>query len=71
MARARPHPWTVEDFLAFEAEEPERYEFVDGIVRTMTGGSAAHSAIKLNLAIALRAALSSGHAGSMSTISKL
>jgi Uma2 family endonuclease len=59
MARAR-HPWTVEDFLAFEAEEPERYEFVDGIVRMMTGGSAAHSAIKLNLAIALKAALGSG-----------
>ena len=52
MARARPHPWTVEDFLAFEAEEPERYEFVDGIVRLMTGGSAAHSAIKGNVAIA-------------------
>ena len=32
MAKARPHPWTVEDFLAFEAEEPETYEFVDGIV---------------------------------------
>jgi hypothetical protein len=32
MARARPHPWTVEDFLAFEAEEPERYEFVDSVV---------------------------------------
>jgi Uma2 family endonuclease len=63
MARARAHPWTVEDFLAFEAEEPERYEFVDGIVRMMTGGSAAHSAIKGNLLTALDAALreSPGH----------
>ena len=60
MARARPHVWTVEDFLAFEAEEPERYEFVDGIVRMMTGGSAAHSAIKLNVALALRSGLRSG-----------
>jgi Uma2 family endonuclease len=60
MAKARPQPWTVEDFLAFEAEEAERYEFVDGIVRMMTGGSAAHSAIKLNIAIALKAALGSG-----------
>lgn len=60
MARAGPKPWTVEDFLAFEAEESERYEFVDGIVRMMTGGSAAHSAIKLNIALALRAALGSG-----------
>jgi hypothetical protein len=41
MARATPHLWTADDFLAFEAEEPERYEFVDGIVRMMTGGSAA------------------------------
>lgn len=60
MAKAEPQPWTVEDFLAFEAEELERYEFVDGIVRMMTGGSAAHSAIKLNVAVALRSALRGG-----------
>jgi Uma2 family endonuclease len=60
MARARSHPWTVDDFLAFEAEEPERHEFVDGIVRMMTGGSAAHSAIKGNIFAELRAALRSG-----------
>jgi Uma2 family endonuclease len=60
MARARPHPWTVDDFLAFEAEEPERYEFVDGIVRMMTGGSAAHSAIKGNTFAEFRAALRAG-----------
>jgi Uma2 family endonuclease len=50
----------VDDFLAFEAEEPERYEFVDGIVRMMTGGSAAHSAIKTNATNALNAALRDG-----------
>jgi Uma2 family endonuclease len=60
MARARSHSSTVDDFLAFEAEEPERYEFVDGIVRMVTGGSAAHSAIKGNVFAALRAALRSG-----------
>jgi Uma2 family endonuclease len=60
MAKVRPHPWTVEDFLAFEAEEAERYEFVDGIVRMMTGGCAAHSAIKGNLFAELRLALRSG-----------
>jgi Uma2 family endonuclease len=60
MARARPHSWTVEDFLAYESEEPERYEFVDGIVRMMTGGSAAHSAIKGNLFAELRSCLRSG-----------
>ena len=51
MAKVLPQPWTVEDFLAFEAEEVERYEYVGGIVRMMTGGSAAHSAIKDNLAL--------------------
>jgi Uma2 family endonuclease len=60
MAKARGHPWSVEDFLAFEAEESDRYEFVGGIVRMMTGGSAAHSAIKLNIALALGTALGSG-----------
>jgi Uma2 family endonuclease len=60
MAEARPHPWTVDDFLAFEAEEPERYEFVDGIVRMMTGGSAAHSAIKGNIFAELRTVVRGG-----------
>lgn len=60
MASSLPQPWTVEDFLAFEAEEEERYEFVDGIVRLMTGASAAHSAIKGNLCFALRTALAGG-----------
>jgi Uma2 family endonuclease len=63
MARARPHLWTVEDFLAYEAEEPERYEFVDGIVRMMTGASAAHSRIKGNLLTALDTALRDGPCG--------
>ena len=60
MAKALPQPWTVDDFLTFEAEESDRYEYVGGIVRMMTGGSAAHSAIKLNVALALRSALRSG-----------
>ena len=60
MAEAMHRPWTVENFLAFEAEEEERYEFVGGVVRMMTGASAAHSAIKLNVALALRSALGRG-----------
>jgi Uma2 family endonuclease len=60
MAKARPHLWTVEEFLAFEAREPERYEFVDGVVRMMTGGSFAHSVIKINVANGLNAALGDG-----------
>ncbi len=60
MAKARPQPWTVEEFLAFEADEPERYEFVDGILRMMTGGSVAHSVIKLNVTNVLNASLREG-----------
>ncbi len=60
MAKAQPYLWTVEDFLAFEGQEPERYEFVDGIVRMMTGGSVAHGVIKNNVTNALNAALGEG-----------
>jgi Uma2 family endonuclease len=60
MAKATPQPWTVEEFLVFEAEEPERYEFVDGILRMMTGGSVAHSVIKNNATNALNASLREG-----------
>jgi Uma2 family endonuclease len=60
MAKARPQPWTVEEFLAFEAEEPDRYEFVDSILRMMTGGSVAHSVIKNNATNVLNASLSEG-----------
>jgi Uma2 family endonuclease len=60
MAKARPQPWSIEDFLAFEAEEAERYELVDGIVRMMTGSSAALSRIKTNVTNALNDALREG-----------
>jgi Uma2 family endonuclease len=60
MAKAKPQPWTVEEFLAFEAEEPERYEFVDSILRMMTGGSAAHSVIKNNATNVLNASFREG-----------
>ena len=60
MAEAAPRAWTVEDFLRFEAQEDERYEFVDGVILMMTGGSIAHSVIKLNLGAELRAALRGG-----------
>jgi Uma2 family endonuclease len=52
-----PKPWTVEDFLEWEARQPERCEFVDGMVLGMVGGSAAHATIKDNVTGALRARL--------------
>ena len=45
---------SLEEFLAWEREEPERYEYAGGVITMMTGGSAAHVTIALNLAIALR-----------------
>ena len=44
--------WTVDDFLAWEAQQPERYEFIDGMVFMMVGGSAAHAIIKDNVTAA-------------------
>jgi Uma2 family endonuclease len=60
MARAVGQPWTVENFLAFEAAELEHYEFIGGIVRMVTGDTAAHSAIKGNVALALDQVLRRG-----------
>jgi hypothetical protein len=39
MSQPLPKPWTVEDFLAWERRQPERYEFVGGVIRMMVGGS--------------------------------
>jgi Uma2 family endonuclease len=45
---------SLEEFLAWEREQPERYGYAGGIITMMTGGSAPHVTIALNLAIALR-----------------
>lgn len=57
MASVLPKPWTVDDFLAWEAQQLERYEFIDGMIFMMVGGSAAHTIIKDNLTAALRSGL--------------
>lgn len=49
---------TPEEFLAWEREQPERYEFCDGEVLAMVGGTLAHASIVDNLQAALRTALS-------------
>jgi Uma2 family endonuclease len=59
MAAVLPKPWTVDDFIAWEKQQPERYEFVDGVVFMMVGGSAAHTIIKGNVFTALAARLQS------------
>ena len=53
-------PWTIDDFLAWERAQAERYEFVDGIVRMMVGGTLAHARIKGNVYASLREQLEGG-----------
>lgn len=57
MSEPQPRRWSWEDYLAWEAQQPVRHEFVDGEVRAMGGGTAAHDTIANNLRDALRAAL--------------
>lgn len=54
MSEPLPRPWTVDDFLACKRRQPERYDFVDGMIRMMVGGSNAHTIIKGNVFAALR-----------------
>lgn len=63
MARTRPTlppPWTVEEFLAWEREQEERHEYVDGVIRMMTGGTLDHNTITGNVASGLRSQLRGG-----------
>lgn len=48
---------SLEEFLAWEREQPERYEYAGGVVTMMTGGSLDHSTIASNLWTALRGRL--------------
>ena len=48
---------SLHEFLAWEREQPERYEYAGGVVTMMTGGSAAHARIAMNIAQILRQAL--------------
>ena len=48
---------SLDEFVAWERDQPERYEYAGGVITMMTGGSAAHVTIAMNLAFALRHAL--------------
>jgi len=45
---------TVDEFLAWEAKQEERFEFVGGVVRMMAGGSANHDLLTMNMGGLLR-----------------
>lgn len=57
MTNAAEQLMSLEEFLVWERQQPERYEFDGTVVRMMTGGSAAHVTIAMNIALALRNAL--------------
>ncbi len=55
MAIAQPkHRLTPEDFLAWDATQTQRHEFVDGEVFAMAGAGEGHVTVALNVAMALR-----------------
>lgn len=57
MATPLPRAPSIEELLAWERLQPERHECVDGVVRAMTGATAAHNRIVKNLAALFRAAM--------------
>lgn len=54
IATPQPQPMSVQDYLTWEPQQELRYEFVDGNVFAMTGGTIPHNDIAINLLTALR-----------------
>ncbi|WP_167591586.1 Uma2 family endonuclease [Jiella endophytica] len=55
MSHAAQEPWTVDEFLTWQEGRPGRYEFVGGMpVKMMTGATARHDDIVLNVLAELR-----------------
>jgi Uma2 family endonuclease len=54
---AKKKAYSRADFLAWEERQKERYEFLDGVVTMMAGGSRAHDIIAGNIFARLHAAL--------------
>jgi Uma2 family endonuclease len=53
MRAAIQKPWTIAQFLEWEERQPLRHEFDGARTVAMTGGTAAHETIKMNLSAAL------------------
>lgn len=54
MIASRQPELTATDYLAWEAQQETRYEYVSGTIVAMTGGTIAHNLLALNLYSALR-----------------
>ncbi len=54
MSEARRQEFGLEAFLVWEADQPQRWELIDGRLRLMTGRTQAHWLIAGNVTAALR-----------------
>lgn len=54
IANAQPQGLTPTEYLTWEAEQPIKYEYIDGEAYAMTGGTLPHNDIALNLYSQLR-----------------
>jgi Uma2 family endonuclease len=57
IAQVHSSSMTPEEYLAWEAEQPEKHEYIDGEPYAMAGGTLPHNAIAINLISALRGKL--------------
>ncbi|EKQ67677.1 hypothetical protein OsccyDRAFT_3961 [Leptolyngbyaceae cyanobacterium JSC-12] len=57
IANAQPKGLTPDEYLAWEAQQPIKYEYMDGEVYAMTGGTLPHNDIAVNLTSILRTTL--------------
>jgi len=57
VATPQRHPLTAQEYFEWEAQQELRYEYFDGEVFAMTGGSIPHADIALNIATLLKAQL--------------
>jgi Uma2 family endonuclease len=51
---ALPQSMSPEEYLAWEVQQPIRYEYINGQIFAMTGGTLPHNSIALNLAAMLK-----------------
>src|SRR5919202_6732237 len=54
IATPKPQPMTPQEYLEWEEQQPIKYEYINGEVFAMTGGTLPHNSIALNLASALK-----------------
>ncbi|MCC5667215.1 Uma2 family endonuclease [Nostoc sp. CHAB 5784] len=54
IAHSQPQLMSSQEFLEWEEQQPLKYEYINGEVIVMTGGTISHSDIAINLTSALK-----------------